>query len=370
MLRDRIRRGLDDLRERNLLRIPRIVERFRGPFALVDGREVVNFASNDYLGLGRDPRLPEAARRAAEDGWGPASSRLLCGTTRAHVALEEALADFLGAEAALCFPSGYMVNLGILAAVAGPDVAVLSDERNHASLIDACRLSRAHVVKIRHKDLEDFERNLRGPGEKIILTDSVFSMDGDRAPLDELAALAERHGADLIVDDAHAFGVFGDGRGLAHQAALRTVTFSKAAGCVGGAVVGDREAIDYLRTRARTFMFTTAPPPALCAAALEALRLMRDGSLRAKLWENVRRFSPRAESPIVSVVLGDNARAVAESERLWELGFWVPAVRPPAVPEGTARLRISLSALHSEEMIDALKSALGAVMYNPAGGGS
>lgn len=358
MLRDRIRRGLSELRDRNLLRTPRIVERFRGPFAVVDGREVVNFASNDYLGLARDPRLAEAARRASEDGWGPASSRLLCGTTRAHVALEEALADFLAAEATLCFPSGYMANLGMIAAVAGPEVTILSDELNHASLIDACRLSRAPVIKIRHKNLEDFERNLRGPGEKIVLTDSVFSMDGDLAPLAELAALAERFGADLVVDDAHAFGVFGDGRGLAHSATLRTVTFSKAAGCVGGAVVGDRETIEFLRTRARTFMFTTAPPPALCAAALEAVRLLRDGSRREKLWENVRRFSPTAASPIIPVPIGDNARAVAEAERLWEEGFWVPAVRPPAVPEGTARLRISISALHTPDLIDRLKTAL------------
>ncbi|MBI2901092.1 MAG: 8-amino-7-oxononanoate synthase [Planctomycetes bacterium] len=359
MLSDRIRAGLDELRAQELLRSPRVVDRFRGPFAIVEGREVLNFASNDYLGLAQDPRIAEAAARA---GWGSTGSRLLCGTTRLHVALEEAIADFLGAEAALFFPSGYMANLGMVAAVAGPETTILSDEWNHASLIDACRLGRARVVRVPHADLDAYDSALRGPGGKIVLTDTVFSMDGDVAPLRALSDLADRRGADLVVDDAHGFGIFGEGRGVVAESgarvALRTVTLSKAAGCAGGAVVGDREAIEFLRTRARTFMFTTAPPPALCAAAIEALRLMRDGSLRTKLWSNARRLDPRAASPIVPVILGDNARAVGESRRLWDRGLWVPAVRPPAVPPGTARLRISLSAAHEPAHVDALRCAL------------
>lgn len=358
MLSDRLRTELAALRESGLLREPRVVERFRGPFAIVGGHEVLNFASNDYLGLGRDPRLAAAARSA--DGWGPASSRLLSGTTREHVDLEEAVAEFLGVEAALLFPSGYMANLGMIAAVADAGTTIYSDELNHASLIDACRLSRARIVKVPHLDLDFLDRELRVPGEKIVLTDSVFSMDGDVAPLREISALAERHGADLIVDDAHGFGVFGAGRGVVAESgarvSLRTVTLSKAAGSVGGLVAGSREAIEFLRTRARTFMFTTSPPAALCAAAREALRLLRDPAPRRKLWDHVRAFG--ASSPIVPVRIGGNAEAVDASRRLWELGFWVPAVRPPAVPEGTARLRISLSALHEPGHVEKLRSAL------------
>ncbi len=361
MLADRIRLGLAELRAKKLLREPRVVEEFRGPYAVVEGRKVLNFASNDYLGLARDPRLVEAARRVP-GGWGPASSRLLAGTTRAHLELEESAAEFLGVEATLLFPSGYMANLGMIGAITGESTTVLSDELNHASLIDACRLSRARIVRIPHGDLEFLERELRKPGEKLVLTDSVFSMDGDVAPLRAISDLADRHGADLVVDDAHGFGVFGEGRGVVAEAgarvALRCVTFSKAAGGVGGLVAGSQEAIEFLRTRARTFMFTTAPPAAVCAAALEALRILRDPERRDRLWRNVRRFSPRAASPIVPVVVGDNEEAVAESRRLWDRGFWVPAVRPPAVPPGTARLRISVTALHEIEHLDALAEAV------------
>ncbi len=362
MLADRLKKVQAELRGKDLVRTPRIIEEIRGPVVRVDGRELLLFASNDYLGLGQHPRVLEAARNVAHLGWAPASSRLLSGTTRLHADLEERLAEFLGTESAICFPTGYMANLGLLSTVAGPGVTILADEANHASLIDACRLSRARVRVLPHRDLDAVRAAVKPPGDKILLTDSVFSMSGGVAPLGELSRIAEESGTDLVVDDAHGFGVFGEGRGvIAEQnanVALRTVTLSKAAGCMGGAVAGSRDGIDYLRTRARTFMFTTSPPPSICAAAIESISLIEEGSLRRKLWANVRHFSPDADSPIVPVVLGENRRALDASRALWESGFWVPAIRPPAVPEGGARLRISITALHEPEHLDRLREAL------------
>ncbi len=362
MLADRLRKAHEELRAKDLLRTPRIIEEINGPLVRVDGREVLLFASNDYLGLGQHPKVLEAARQEDRFGWAPASSRLLSGTTRLHVDLEERLSAFLGVESAIFFPSGYMANLGMLSAVAGPEVTIFSDEANHASLIDACRLSRARVEVLPLQDLDVVRTALKKPGEKILLTDSVFSMSGEIAPLGALSRIAEETGTDLIVDDAHGFGIFGDGRGvIAEEKAavpLRTVTLSKAAGCIGGAVAGARNLVDYLRSRARTFMFTTAPPPSVCAAAMESLSLIAEGALRQKLWENVRHFSPAAPSPIIPVVLGSNRRALEASEALWEQGFWVPPIRPPAVPEGRSQLRISITALHQHEHLDRLSGAL------------
>jgi 8-amino-7-oxononanoate synthase len=355
MLVDYVQRALADVREARLDRRPRVIDRARGPFVTIGGRELLCFCSNDYLGLGQDRRLVEAAgRAAAEYGWGPASSRALSGTTRWHAALEEEIALTKRAPAALVFPSGYMANLGLVTTIADRDTLIVSDELNHASLIDACRLSRARIEVYPHRDAAAAERLLRQEAKrKFILTDTVFSMDGDLAPLAELQAL----GADVVVDDVHGLGVFGpEGRGCL-EVPIQSGNLSKAAGGAGGFVVGPQELIELLRSRARSYLFTTAYPPALCAAGIEALRLIRKSDdRRAKLRENMRLLG--TETPIKSVVLGSNEKALAASDRLWELGFFVPALRPPSVAPGTARLRITVTAMHEREHVEALIDAL------------
>ncbi|HZE95861.1 MAG TPA: 8-amino-7-oxononanoate synthase [Planctomycetota bacterium] len=355
MLSEFIRTELEQLRRAHLVRDPRVITRVRGPFVTIDGRELLGFCSNDYLGIGQDPRLAEAAGRAARDfGWGAASSRALSGTTRWHAELEDAIAGFKGAPAALYFPSGYMANLALVTCLASPDTTILSDELNHASLIDACRLSRARVAVYPHKDVAAAERLLKGEGSrKLILTDTVFSMDGDLAPLEALRAL----GADVVVDDVHGLGVFGpEGRGTLDVPVL-SGNLSKAAGGIGGFIAGSRELIELVRSRGRAFLFTTAPPAAVCAAGIEALGLIRKADdRRRRLWDNIRILG--ATSPIYTVVLGSNERALEASRRLFELGFFVPAIRPPSVAPGTARLRVTVTAMHEREHVEALVEAL------------
>lgn len=354
MLADYIRSELEELRRAHLIREPRVIERVHGPRVTIDGREFLSFCSNDYLGIGQDPRLAAAARAAAEEGWGAPSSRSLSGTTRWHARLEESIAEFKGTLDALYFPSGYMANLGLIASIADPDTLIVSDELNHASLIDACRLSRAKVKIYPHRDAAAAGKLLQeSSGRKFILTDTVFSMDGDLAPLAELRAF----GSDVVVDDVHGLGVFGpQGRGNV-DAPVQTGNLAKAAGSVGGFVAGSKELISLLRSRARTFLFTTAPPPAVCAAGFEALALIRDGDdRREKLWGNIRLLG--AKSPIHTVILGSNERALEASRKLFELGFFVPAIRPPTVAPGTARLRITVTAMHEREHIETLLEAL------------
>lgn len=355
MLSEFIRSELEQLRRASLVREPRVIERIRGPYVTLDGRECLSFCSNDYLGIGQDPRLAEAAARAAaEFGWGSGSARNLSGTTRWHAALEEAIAGFKGLPAALYFPSGYMANLALVTTLADRETTVLSDELNHASLIDGCRLSRARVEVYPHGDVAAVERLLRADGaRKFILTDTVFSMDGDLAPLDGLRRL----GADLVVDDVHGLGVFGpEGRGTL-DLPIQSGNLSKAAGGIGGFVAGPRELIELIRSRGRSFLFTTAPPAAACAAGIEALGLIRKGEDRRKrLWENIRILGAR--SPIHTVILGSAERALEASRKLFDLGFYVPAIRPPTVAPGTARLRITVTALHEREQVEALVEAL------------
>ena len=343
-LLDRVRRELQALREKKQVRTPRVVDRLRGPFVAVEGREVLSFCSNDYLGIGQDPRLEQAARGHA---WGAAASRALQGTHRAHVELEAKIAALKGTPAALLFPSGYAANLGLITAIADKDTVIASDALNHASLIDACRLSRAKVVVYPHRDAAAALR----AGADLVLTDTVFSMDGDLAPLDAL------RGAELVIDDVHGLGVFGpDGRGCT-DVPVQSGNLAKAVGVSGGFVAGPAELIELLRSAARSWLFTTAPPPALCAAALEALRILEaEPERRERLWANIRRLG--AASPIQTGVLGSNEAALAASARLWELGFFVPAIRPPTVPEGTSRLRITVTAMHDPSHIEALRDAL------------
>ena len=347
-LSDLIRGELDRLRGAKLTRDPRVIDGVRGPFVACEGRERLSFCSNDYLGIGQDPRVAEAAARAArEHGWGAAASRALQGTHRLHVELEAAIAEAKKAPAALLFPSGYAANLGMVTALANKDTVIASDALNHASLIDACRLSRARVVVYPHRDAA---AALAAQAD-FILTDTVFSMDGDLAPLDAL------RGAELVVDDVHGLGVFGpEGRGNV-DVPIQSGNLAKALGSAGGFVVGPKELIELLRSSARSWLFTTAPPPAVCAAGLEALRILKtEPARREKLWANIRKLG--AASPIKTVVLGSNEAALAASARLWELGFFVPAIRPPTVPEGTSRLRITVTSLHDPAHVEALLDAL------------
>ena len=336
---------------------------------LATGQRVVSFASNDYLGLSQHPALAAAAHEAIRRfGTGSGASRLVVGARPVHADLEGELAAWKGAEAALLFPTGFAANVGLLTTLGrlGP-VLVCSDELNHASIIDGARLSRAEVAVYRHGDLEHLATLLKGAERALVVTDSVFSMDGDLAPVAEIAALCARHRALLVVDEAHA--VLGpESPSLPGLDGLVVGTLSKTLGSLGGFVAGPRPYIDLLVNGARPFIFTTAPTPADAAAALAGLRIVRSRegeALVARLRANVERLRPGHPSPIVPIVLGDEARAVAVSEALLARGLLVPAIRPPTVPPGSSRLRVALSALHTPAQIDALAQALAALGVAP-----
>ena len=347
----------------------------------IDGRELINFGSNDYLAAAADPRLVTAvAQSMREEGWGSGASPLITGHAQSHRQLQRRLAEFEGTEAALVFSSGFAANAGTVAALAGPGDVVFADRKNHASLLDGCRLSRADVRVYPHGDWRRLDALLARSGEyrrRLITTDSLFSMDGDLAPLAELADVAERHDAMLLVDEAHATGVFGrQGRGVAEllgvedRIDVRVGTFSKALGSVGGFVAGSRSLIDWLVNRARPYVFSTAPPAAVAAAAMAALDIVHDEperrrellaraeSLRGELvgqgW-NV----GNSASQIIPLIVGDSARAVKLATALLDSGLFVPAIRPPTVPEGQSCLRVSLTAGHTDEMVEALLATLG-----------
>jgi 8-amino-7-oxononanoate synthase len=341
------------------------------------GERLINFSSNDYLGLAGDPRIAQALADGARAwGAGAGASRLVCGDFLPQHELEQELARFEGTEAAVLFGSGYAANCGILPALAGPEDLILSDALNHASIIDGCRLSRARVEVYAHLDVGSVERLLRTPARrKLVVTDAVFSMDGDRAPLSELAALCASSEAILIVDEAHATGVIGPhGAGLCAEqgvaADLRMGTLSKSFGLAGAYVASSRPVCELLVNRARPFIYSTALPPALSCAALASLRILagpEGDERRRRLWNNVRRFAgglrslgiaARDDSPIFAVVLGAPERALAAAARLREQGILAKAIRPPTVPAGTSRLRFALTAAHTEAHIEAALAAL------------
>ena len=346
----------------------------------LDGRELVNFGSNDYLALAADPRLARAAAEAAQrEGWGSGASPLICGYGRSHQRLEKRLAEFEGAEAAAVFSTGFAANAGTIAALVGPGDMVFTDRKNHASLLDGCRLSRADVRVYPHADWQRLDQLLAkatGHRRRLIVTDSLFSMDGDLAPLAELADLAKRHAAMLLIDEAHATGVFGpNGRGAAERLGVedwidvRVGTLSKALGSIGGFVAGSRSLVEWLINRARPYVFSTAPPAAMAAAALAALDVLRDeperrqrllsraDALRTRLAQQGWNVGKSA-SQIIPVIVGRPERAVHLAAKLRNRGLFVPAIRPPTVPEGQACLRISLTYGHTEEMIEQLGEAL------------
>jgi 8-amino-7-oxononanoate synthase len=341
------------------------------------GERLINFSSNDYLGLAGDPRIAQALADGARAwGAGAGASRLVCGDFLPQHELEQELARFEGTEAAVLFGSGYAANCGILPALAGPEDLILSDALNHASIIDGCRLSRARVEVYAHLDVGSVERLLRTSARrKLVVTDAVFSMDGDRAPLSQLAALCASSEAILIVDEAHATGVIGPhGAGLCAEqgvaADLRMGTLSKSFGLAGAYVASSRPVCELLVNRARPFIYSTALPPALSCAALASLRILagpEGDERRRRLWNNVRRFAgglrslgiaARDDSPIFAVVLGAPERALAAAARLREQGILAKAIRPPTVPAGTSRLRFALTAAHTEAHIEAALAAL------------
>jgi 8-amino-7-oxononanoate synthase len=365
-------------------RVRRIVQGAQGPELCVDGRRVLAFASNDYLGLAGDPRIVEAACAGAmRHGVGAGASHLVSGHGEAHDALEAELAAFAGpceGARALLFGSGYLANQAVLTALCGREDAVLADKLNHASLNDGALLSRAKFVRYPHGDAAAAAARLRTTSarRKVIATDGVFSMDGDIAPLPALAALAQEHDALLLVDDAHGFGVLGDGRGSVAAAGLRDPrivymgTLGKAAGVAGAFVAAHPAVIETLVQAARAYIYTTATPPLLACALQAALTIIRDdGPRRARLAARIAQFRAGAAAlpwqlgesatPIQPIIVGSDADTLALAETLWNAGVFVPAIRPPTVPTGAARLRVSLTAAHSvahvERLLDALHAA-------------
>jgi 8-amino-7-oxononanoate synthase len=379
----RVRARLDAVVEDGRWRAPREFDA-RGPGGVLDGAPVVSFASNDYLGLSAHPAVIAAAH-AALDRWGAGAgaSRLVTGSRPVHSELEAALAAWKGTDAAVCFPTGFAANLGALSVLGGPGVRVLSDELNHASIIDGVRLSRSPVSIYRHCDMAHLAALLEAdqaspatpPTPTIVVTDTVFSMDGDAAPVEEIAALCSRHGALLLLDEAHA--VLGPHlpTSVTSDPALTLVrmgTLSKTLGSLGGFLAGPRDVIDLMVNAARPYIFTTGLSPADAAAALAALGVLRSPegeALVARLADLVARVGGEAHfgasggrgqpsSPIIPVILGTEQRALEASAALLADGLWVPAIRPPTVPAGTSRLRVTVSAAHTDDQVGQLVAAL------------
>ena len=375
----------------------------------IDGRTLLNFSSNDYLGLAGDPLLKEAAIRAVEKyGAGSGASRLICGSLAPHHELEETLANFKGAEAALSFSTGYATAIGTICALLGKNDVMVLDKLVHACIVDAARLSGAKIRVFAHNDLDGLEKMLRWssafrlsgsmlkrelqPPRILIVTESIFSMDGDAAPLREIAALKEKYGAWLMVDEAHATGLYGKNRrglaeesGVCGQIEVQMGTLGKAVGASGGYICGSRPLIDYLVNRARSFIFSTAPVPAAAAAATAGVRLIQspEGERRQRvLWEHVEKCrtgilpvpdsskdGDRLEacptlSAIIPILIGDEARAVAASAALRERDIFVPAIRYPTVARGKARLRVTLTATHTPDDVSELVAALQSIRHH------
>ncbi len=367
---------LNELRAKGVAPRLRILEGEQRPVCIFDGKEVINLASNNYLGLTTHKALRKASLDAVKRyGAGAGAVRTIAGTMKLHMELEEQIAAFKNAEACVVFQSGFTANAGTVSAVLGKDDLIISDELNHASIIDGARLSKATIKVFRHKDVQDCERILQEhasfPGKKLIITDGVFSMDGDIAPLPELCGLAEKYNCIMMVDDAHASGVLGrNGRGTVdhHQCHgrvhIQVGTLSKAIGAMGGYVCGSRDLIDFLYLRARPFLFSTSHPPATAAACQAAFALLdspEGEKLVKKLWANTKMFKRElkkrgfqfkvSETPIIPIHVGDAAQAFEFSKKLFDAGVFAPAVGYPTVAEGKARLRAIVSAGHKREQL-------------------
>jgi len=379
-LEDYLTHELDQLQRKGLFRSLKPLENI-GPIANYQGREVILLCSNSYLGLHRHPRVIEAAREAMDRfGSGSAASRLISGNLILHQELERRIAAFKGYPAALLFSTGYMANLGLISSLCdSPQDLIISDQLNHASIIDACRLSRAQRVIYRHRDMEHLKEILsrsQGYQRRWIITEGVFSMDGDLAPLPEILQLAREFEAQVIIDDAHGLGILGkNGRGtleyygLEDSSPIQTGTLSKALGNLGGFVVGSERLIAYLHNRARSFIYSTALPPAVVAGALTALEIIdTQPQLREQLWIKVNHLRKcllelgfnlmDSQTHIIPLLIGDLEKSVNFSNALLELGVYAPAIRPPTVPVGKCRLRISIMASHTFEHLERAINAL------------
>ena len=377
---DFIREHLAALEQSGLRRHLREVTSAQGPRVTVDGRELLCFCSNNYLGLANDPALKRAAIRAIEEyGTGGGASRLICGTMTPHRQLEQAIAQLKSTQDAILFPTGYAANVGTIPALVGRGDAVAIDKLNHASIVDACRLSGAKLLVYPHANVAKLERILQRRdefGRVLIVTDGVFSMDGDVAPAARVAELAARFDAMTMIDDAHGTGVLGprgggtlEHLGLAGRFDVVMGTLSKAVGSVGGFVAGSAELVDYLRNTARSFIYTTAPPPGDCAAAMEGLRIIREEPQRRRLlWRHARRIREAfraagldcglSSTPVIPLILGKAACAVAVAQGLLERGILALPIRPPTVAQGTSRLRITPIATHTDNDVDQLIAAV------------
>jgi 8-amino-7-oxononanoate synthase len=375
-----LKRWLNDIDLQGRYRQRRTVESPQASEILVDGRWLVNFCSNDYLGLANHPAVIAALQRGASAfGVGAGAAHLVCGHGGPHQALEEELAAFMNRDRALLFSTGYMANMGVISALLGRGDAVFEDRLNHASLLDGARLSGARLHRYGHAEPARLQGLLSGTSadQALIATDGVFSMDGDLAPVDELAVLAKQHDAWLMIDDAHGLGVLGEnGRGLLEvtghsqdEVPIVVGTLGKAFGTFGAFVAGSDDLIEYLVQRARTYIYTTALPPAIAEATRSSLRLVKEESWRRdRLAARIRQFRQGAEhlglklmdsiSPIQPLVIGDNRSAIEASDQLRASGFWVSAIRPPTVPDGTARLRITVTSMHTEDQVDRLLEAM------------
>jgi glycine C-acetyltransferase len=371
---------LDELRAKGTHFRLRILDDQQAPVCHYDGREVINLASNNYLGLCNHPRLIEAALKATRElGVGSGAVRTIAGTMRIHMELEEKIARFKNVEACVVFQSGFAANAGTVSAILGKEDFILSDELNHASIIDGARLSRAKIKVFRHKDAAHCEQLLqeieKEPGHKVVITDGVFSMDGDIGPVDKLAALAEKYGAIMMVDDAHASGVLGrNGRGsidhfnMHGRVDVQVGTLSKAIGALGGYVCGSKDLIDFLYHRARPFLFSTSHPPSVAATCIAAFDMLEQEPDRIeRLWSNTRYFqdelrgagfnvgginTPATQTPITPVILGEGRTTMDFSRALFDEGVMGTGIAFPTVPEGKARIRLIVTSEHTRAQLD------------------
>ncbi len=371
---------LNDLRAKGTHFKLRVLDDQQAPVCHYDGREVINLASNNYLGLANHPKLIEASLKATKElGVGSGAVRTIAGTMRIHMDLEEKIARFKNVEACVVFQSGFAANAGTVSAILGKEDFILSDELNHASIIDGARLSRAKIKVFRHKDADHCEELLKEianePGHKLVITDGVFSMDGDIGPVDKLGVLAEKYGAIMMVDDAHASGVLGrNGRGsidhfgMHGRVDVQVGTLSKAIGALGGYVCGSKDLIDYLYHRARPFLFSTSHPPAVAASCIAAFDILETEPERIdRLWKNTKYFqgelkragfniggvtTPATETPITPVIVGEGRAAMDFSRALFEEGVMGTGIAFPTVPEGKARIRLILTSEHTREQLD------------------
>jgi len=371
---------LDELKQKGTHFRLRVLDDAQAPVCTYDGRRVINLASNNYLGLCNHPKLKEAAIQATRDfGVGPGAVRTIAGTMKIHMELEEKIARFKNVEACVVFQSGFTANAGTVSALLGKEDFIVSDELNHASIIDGARLSRAKIKVFRHKDVAHAEELLKEiqnePGRKLLITDGVFSMDGDIGPVDKLTDLAEKYGAIMMVDDAHASGVLGrNGRGsIDHfhchgRVDIQVGTLSKAIGAIGGYVCGSKDLIDFLYHRARPFLFSTSHPPSVTATCIAAFDLLESEPERIdRLWENTRYFkaelgrlgfnigginTPASETPITPIIIGDGRQTMDFSRALFDTGVLGTGIAFPTVPEGKARIRTIMTSEHTRDQLD------------------